>query len=73
MASAGTILRVASTNQFSRHLEEHSESIAERTATLGGVAHQANALRTVQQAGALGDNITVDLFTQLTRALDRDP
>jgi len=54
-------------------LEEHSESIAERTATLGGVAHQANALRTVQQADALGDDITVDLFTQLTRALDKAP
>ena len=71
MDSAGSILRVASTNQFSRHLEEHSESIAERTATLGGVAPHANALRTVQRAGALGDNIT-DLFTQLTRALDKD-
>jgi len=73
VASAGTILRFALTNQFSRHLEEHSESIAARTATLGVVAHQANALRTVQQADALGDDITVDLFTQLTRALDKAP
>jgi len=55
VASAGTILRVASTNQFSRHLED-SDTIAERTATLGGLAHHANAFCTVQQADALGDD-----------------
>ncbi|HTT32924.1 MAG TPA: DNA starvation/stationary phase protection protein Dps [Methylomirabilota bacterium] len=37
------------------------------------VAHHANALReAVQQAGDLGDDITVDMFTSLTRELDKD-
>jgi len=37
------------------------------------VAHHANALReAVQEAGDLGDDITVDLFTTLTRELDKD-
>ena len=37
------------------------------------VAHHANALRTaVKEAGDLGDDITVDLFTTLTRELDKD-
>jgi len=90
------------------HLEEQTDTIAERITALGGVAngtvreaaaksglkeadlaasdgpamlkflvhnvaHHANALRTaVQEAGALGDDITVDLFTQLTRQLDKD-
>jgi starvation-inducible DNA-binding protein len=37
------------------------------------VAHHANALRTaVQESGDLGDAITADLFTQLTRELDKD-
>ncbi|HEY6270167.1 MAG TPA: DNA starvation/stationary phase protection protein Dps [Candidatus Acidoferrum sp.] len=37
------------------------------------VAHHANALRTaVAESGDLGDAITVDLFTQLTRELDKD-
>ena len=90
------------------HLEEQTDTIAERITALGGVAngtvreaaaksglkeadlaasdgpamlkflvhnvaHHANALRTAaQEAGALGDDITVDLFTQLTRQLDKD-
>jgi len=37
------------------------------------VAHHANALReAVQEAGDLGDDITVDMFTTLTRELDKD-
>ncbi len=37
------------------------------------VAHHANALRTaVQEANDLDDAITADLFTQLTRELDKD-
>ena len=37
------------------------------------VAHHANAMRTaVQESGDLGDAITADLFTQLTRELDKD-
>jgi starvation-inducible DNA-binding protein len=37
------------------------------------VAHHANALRTaVQEADDLGDPITTDLFTTLTRELDKD-
>ena len=37
------------------------------------VAHHANAMReAVQQAGDLGDDITVDMFTALTRELDKD-
>lgn len=90
------------------HLDEQTDSIAERVTTLGGVAngtvresaaksglkeadltasdgasmlkflvhnvaHHANALReAVQESGDLGDAITADLFTQLTRELDKD-
>jgi len=37
------------------------------------VAHHANALRqALKEAGDLGDDITVDLFTTLTRELDKD-
>ena len=90
------------------HLEEQTDTLAERITTLGGVAngtvreaaaksglkeadltasdaasmlkflvhnvaHHANALRTaVQESGDLGDAITADLFTQLTRELDKD-
>lgn len=90
------------------HLEEQTDTIAERITTLGGVAngtvreaaaksglneadlsasdgasmlkflqhnvaHHANALRTaVQEANDLNDAITADLFTQLTRELDKD-
>jgi starvation-inducible DNA-binding protein len=37
------------------------------------VAHHANALRTaVQESDELGDPITADLFTQLTRELEKD-
>jgi len=37
------------------------------------VAHHANAIRTaVQESADLGDAITADLFTQLTRELDKD-
>ena len=90
------------------HLEEQTDSIAERITTLGGVAngtvreaaaksglkeadltasdgpsmlkflvhnvaHHANALReAVQASNDLDDAITADLFTQLTRELDKD-
>jgi starvation-inducible DNA-binding protein len=90
------------------HLEEHTDSIAERITALGGVAngtvrevaaksglkeadltasdgpamlkflvhnvaHHANALReAVQESNDLNDAITADLFTQLTRELDKD-
>lgn len=90
------------------HLEEQTDTIAERVAALGGVAtgtvreaaaksglkeadltasdgasmlkflvhnvaHHANALReAVQGASDLGDAITADLFTQVTRELDKD-
>jgi starvation-inducible DNA-binding protein len=90
------------------HLEEQTDSIAERVTTLGGVAngtvreaaaksglkeadlaasdgasmlkflvhnvaHHANALReAVQESDDLGDPITCDLFTTLTRELDKD-
>jgi starvation-inducible DNA-binding protein len=90
------------------HLEEQTDTLAERVTTLGGVAngtareaaaksglkeadleasdaesmlkflvhnvaHHANALRTaVQESDDLGDAITADVFTQLTRDLDKD-
>jgi starvation-inducible DNA-binding protein len=90
------------------HIEEQTDSLAERVTTLGGVAngtvreaaaksglkeadlsasdgpgmlkflfhnvaHHANALRTaVQESDDLGDAITADLCTQLTRELDKD-
>jgi starvation-inducible DNA-binding protein len=95
-------------DSVSSHVDDQSDTIAERITTLGGVAngtarevaartglkeadltasdgasqlkwlvhnvaHHANALRTaVQEAGDLGDAITVDLFTELARALDKD-
>jgi len=90
------------------HLEEQTDTIAERITALGGVAngtarevavksglkeadltasdgpsmlkflvhnvaHHANALReAVQESDDLGDAITCDLFTTLTRELDKD-
>ena len=90
------------------HLEEQTDTIAERISTLGGVAngtvreaaaksglkeadltasdgasmlkflvhnvaHHANAMReAVQESNDLDDAITADLFTQLTRELDKD-
>jgi len=37
------------------------------------VAHHANTMReAVQESGDLGDDITVDMFTTLTRELDKD-
>jgi starvation-inducible DNA-binding protein len=90
------------------HLEEQTDTLAERVTTLGGVAngtareaaaksglkeadleasdaesmlkflvhnvaHHANAMRTaVQESDDLGDAITADVFTQLTRELDKD-
>ena len=90
------------------HLEEQTDTVAERISTLGGVAngtlreaaaksglkeadltasdaasmlkflvhnvaHHANAMReAVQESNDLDDAITADLFTQLTRELDKD-
>src|SRR5215467_1732465 len=90
------------------HVLEQTDTIAERTTTLGGVAngtvreaaaksglkeadltasdgpamlkflvhnvaHHANALReAVQESDDLNDAITADLFTQITRELDKD-
>jgi len=95
-------------DSVAEHLEEQTDTIAERITTLGGVAngtarevaaksglkeadlsasdgpamlkflvhnvaHHANALRTaVQESDDLGDAITSDLFTTLTRELDKD-
>ena len=95
-------------DSIASHLEEQTDTIAERISTLGGVAngtvrevagksglkeadltasdgasmlkflvhnvaHHANALReAVQESDDLGDAITADLFTQLTRELDKD-
>ncbi len=95
-------------DSIAEHIEEQTDSIAERITTLGGVAngtarevaaksglkeadlsasdgpemlkflvhnvaHHANALRTaVQESDDLGDAITSDLFTTLTRELDKD-
>src|SRR6266852_4799379 len=57
-------------------LEDSIDSLAERVTTLGGIAngtHHANALRSaVKESDDLGDPITTDLFTQLTRELDKD-
>jgi starvation-inducible DNA-binding protein len=90
------------------HLDEQSDTIAERIVTLGGVAngtsreaaaksslkeadlsasdgasqlkwlvqnvaHHANALRqAVNESDGLDDKITADLFTSVTRELDKD-
>jgi len=90
------------------HLEEQTDTVAERITALGGVAngtireaaaksglkevdftasdgpsmlkflvhnvaHHANAMRqAVQESDDLGDAITADLFTQITRELDKD-
>ena len=90
------------------HLEDQTDTIAERCVTLGGVAngttreaaaksalkeadltasdgpsmlkwlvqnvaHHANLLRTaIKESGELGDDITVDMFTTLTRELEKD-
>jgi starvation-inducible DNA-binding protein len=95
-------------DSVSSHLDDQSDTIAERAVTLGGVAngtvrevaarsglkeadltasdgpsmlkflvhnvaHHANALRTaVDESNDLGDAISADLFTQLTRELDKD-
>jgi starvation-inducible DNA-binding protein len=94
-------------DSVSAHLDDQSDTTAERAAALGGVAngtvresaaksglkeadltasdgpsmlkflahnvgHHANALRTVEEAGDMGDATTADLFTQLTRERDKD-
>lgn len=95
-------------DSVSSHVDDQSDTIAERIAALGGVAngtarqvaarsglkeadlsasdgasqlkwlvhnvaHHANALRTaVQESADLGDPITADLFTSVTRELDKD-
>jgi len=95
-------------DSLAAHLEDQTDTIAERGVTLGGVAngttreaaaksglkeadltasdgpsqlkwlvhnvgHHANALReAIKEAGDLGDDITVDMFTTLTRELDKD-
>ena len=95
-------------DSLAAHLEDQTDTIAERAVTLGGVAngttreaaaksglkeadltasdgpsqlkwlvhnvaHHANALRqAIKEAGDLGDDITVDMFTTLTRELDKD-
>lgn len=95
-------------DSVSSHVDDQSDTIAERIATIGGVAngtarevavksglkeadlsaadgpsmlkflvhnvaHHTNALRTaVQESTDLGDPITADLFTTVTRELDKD-
>ncbi len=95
-------------DSIASHLEEQTDTIAERVTALGGVAngtvreaagksglkeadltasdgpsmlkflvhnvaHHANAVRTaVKESDDLGDPITADLFTQLSRELDKD-
>lgn len=95
-------------DSIASHLEEQTDTIAERITTLGGVAngtarevaaksglkeadltasdgpsmlkflvhnvaHHANAMReAIQESDDLDDAATCDLFTQLTRELDKD-
>ncbi len=95
-------------DSVAEHVEDQTDSIAERIAALGGVAngtareaaaksglkeanlaasdgpsqlkwlvpnvaHHANALRqAVNESDDLGDKITADLFTAITRELDKD-
>jgi starvation-inducible DNA-binding protein len=71
-------------DSVAEHVEEQTDSIAERVVALGGVANGTTreaaarsglkeaAVTAVKEAGDLGDDITVDLFTEITRKLDKD-
>ena len=69
----GTVREVAAKSGLNEADLGASDGAAQLKWLVHNVAHHANALRTaVKEAGDLGDDITVDLFTTLTRELDKD-
>ena len=69
----GTVREAAAKSGLKEADLSASDGQAQLKWLVHNVAHHANALReAVQQSGDLGDDITVDLFTTLTRDLDKD-
>ena len=69
----GTAREVAARSGLKEADLSASDGAAQLKWLVHNVAHHANAMRTaVQEAGDLSDDITVDLFTTLTRDLDKD-
>ena len=69
----GTVREAAAKSGLNEADLSASDGQAQLKWLVHNVAHHANALReAVQEAGDLGDDITVDLFTTLTRELDKD-
>jgi starvation-inducible DNA-binding protein len=69
----GTVREAAAKSGLKEADLSASDGEAQLKWLVNNVAHHANALReAVQEAGDLRDDITVDLFTQLTRELDKD-
>lgn len=69
----GTVRETAAKSTLNEADLSASDGAAMLKFLVHNVAHHANAMRTaVQESGDLGDVITADLFTQLTRELDKD-
>jgi len=69
----GTVREVAAKSGLKEADLSASDGASQLKWLVHNFAHHANAMRTaVQECGDLGDDITVDLFTQITRELDKD-
>ncbi|HYL62489.1 MAG TPA: DNA starvation/stationary phase protection protein Dps [Candidatus Methylomirabilis sp.] len=69
----GTVREAAAKSGLKEADLSASDGQAQLKWLVHNIAHHANALRSaVKEAGDLGDDITVDLFTALTRELDKD-